>query len=87
MLTQEVAAEIIDWGLTVHHTVTEVDGLYTMNIVVEHGDRQAFSICLDGWSGNILTQEMKLVSFCPSLAVVRDTFHRAMATYLEKATA
>ena len=87
VLTPEFVDELTAWGLTVHCSVIGAeDGLYMMSFDVRNGNADAYSFLLDGWSGNILTPNMNVISFCPSLATVRGYFKRTLTEYLEAAT-
>jgi hypothetical protein len=87
VLTQEVRKEISEWGFTVGFHPLEVHGLHSMCITVDDEKSPAFSIFLEGWSGNLLTSLGLIICNCSSYETVQRELHKMLTKYLEEVTA
>lgn len=87
VLPVELRDEIEGFGLTVEHYPLEFDGLHMMAIAVKNRLETVFSIFLDGWSGNILSPDLKVLSFCTSFGTAQEVLKKSLYEYLETSTA
>lgn len=87
VLTLGFQDEFSEWGLSVSFGADESHGLHSMCITADYENTTAFSIFLDGWSGNLLTSSNEIICNCSSYETAQQELRKMLAKYLEEATA
>ena len=87
VLTQELQDEFSGWGMSLSFGAHESNGLHSMCITADYENTTAFSIFLDGWSGNLLTSSNVIICNCSSYKTVQDELRKLLTKYLEELTA
>ncbi len=87
VLTNEFRREFSEWGLTFKHYALELHGLHSVGILVKNGEETAFSVHLDGWSGNIISDTGAIITFCASYETAQAELRKKLYVYLEAAAA
>lgn len=82
VLTPLFLSEIEGWGLTTSSQQLTDHGLHSMCIDVSNGAEPAFSVVLDGWSGNIFTKSGRMLSHCSSYETAQNKIREIMMNYM-----
>jgi hypothetical protein len=82
VLTPLFKSEIEGWGLTTSSKQLTDHGLHSVCIDVSNGAEPAFSVVLDGWSGNIFTKSGRMLCHCSSYETVQKEMRQIMMNYM-----